>query len=122
MLYQMIFVLHILGALLTGVIGSYALVQLWNKTAENYRKSALMLGGIASFEVLTGTILSVVSPQISAASLCGRIFLYLAIVGVIESVLFSRMNKIALRIPIHHILSPFIASMTLYLAALSRGF
>lgn len=122
MLYQIIFVLHILGGLLTGVIGSYALVQLWNKTAENYRKSALMLGGVASFEILTGTILSVVSTQISAASLCGRIFLYLALVGIIESILFARMHKIALRIPVHQILSPFIASMTLYLAALGHGF
>lgn len=122
MLYEIIFVLHILGALLTGVIGSYAIVQLWNKSSENYRLTALVLGGVASFEILTGTVLSVLSIQISAASLCGRIFLYLALVGIIESILFARMNKIAIRIPVTQIFSPLVASLTLYLTALGHGF
>ena len=122
MAYEITFVLHIIGALATGMVGAYALVALWNHFAEKYRFVAVVLGGLAAFEVLSGTTLSVLSLQISAASLCSRIVLYLSLVFVIEGLLLYRMHRDSLVFPLVATFTPILASLTALFAAVVYGF
>lgn len=121
-MYETVFALHIAGALATGVVGAYSLVALWNGMANKYSLCATILGAFAGFEVLSGTALSVLSLKISAVSLCSRIFLYLGLVAIIETILFIKMKDSPVEFPFTKVLSPIASSLVLLLGALVLGF
>ena len=122
MTYENLLAVHIIGGLATGGAGAYAAVTLWNYWAYSYRLAALILGGLATFEILTGTTLAVFSLRISAASVCERIALYLALVALIEFMLFKRMKKFSLVFPLTQVVAPIVGSLGLLLSALVAGF
>ena len=122
MSYSLFFALHIAGAGATGVVALYSIYMLWNNVASALQMSAIVLGFLAGFQVLTGTILSVISLQISAASICSRVFVYLTVVALVEVMLFSRMKKISIPFPFEATLSPVAGSLALLGSALALGF
>ena len=120
--YESVFLVHIIGACATSLVGAYALVALWNSWNEKYHLAALVLGAFATFEILTGTALALISLHVSAASVCERIALYLGLVALIEFLLFKRMKKISRVFPIAPVVSPILGSLGLLFAALVAGF
>lgn len=122
MLYTAILVSHIAAACATGAVGAYALYALVRGKSGSYRLLALMIAYIAGFEVASGTLLAVISPDVTAAYLASHIALYLGACFVIELLLFVRMRKALPRAPIALAASPVCASLVLFVAALSYGF
>ncbi len=121
MLYTLFLVLHLAGAGATGIAASYTGVVLWKREDASYRMCALILGILATFEILSGVALAVISFKITAPSLCANIILYLSIVAFIETLLFFRMKKISMSFPLTQILSPIAASLMLLIAAIAYG-
>ena len=122
MLYEIILTIHLVGAALTGILASYAGVLLYQNRTSSYRSTSLSLGFLASFEILTGMALAVISTNISAPSLCANIGAYLLVVAVVEALIFTRMKKISMKFPFKEILTPIVASLSFFLAALVGGF
>lgn len=122
MVYDIFLIVHVIGACITGAMAAYASVAMWNGFADKYKLCATILGGLAAFEVFSGTALSILSLQVSAASLCSRIFLYLTIVAVVEVLLFMKMKKGSVVFPLVPALSPVVASLALFSSAIILGF
>ena len=120
-MYSILLVVHIAGACVTAIVGAYAVAMLWRREEGKYSLSASVLGAIAGFEVVTGTLLSVLSLQVTALSLCANIIAYLSIVLFLEAVLFVRMKKISIRFPAGVALSPIVASLLGMAGAIGYG-
>lgn len=122
MIYLLVLALHLGAAALTGVAIVYALQALVCNKSQSYRTAALSLGFIAAFEVLSGTVLAIVSPDLSASALSAHIVEYLGVCLVVESLIFVQMKKISFAFPLQLTLSPVLASCLLFVATLSLGF
>jgi hypothetical protein len=122
MLYISVLVAHIAGACATGLAASFAGVVLFQRTSTLYRPSAFALGILAVFQILSGVVLSIVSIQISAQSLCANIAIYLSVLFCIEAMLFVRMKKASLPFPLVQILSPVVVSLACLGTAIAYGF
>jgi hypothetical protein len=88
MLFATILLLHIAAAIVTGMVSLGALYIAVSSKFEWYRSTALFLAGIAAFEVVTGTILIGLTPNISSAYLQGHIALYLSYCLTVEVLLY----------------------------------
>jgi hypothetical protein len=122
MAYSVLLAIHLLGGALTGIIAAYAAIVMWQKEESSYRRTAIVLGFLGGFEVLTGVILSVVSSQVTSISLCTNIIIYLSIVLFMEVLFFLRMHTISMLFPITKALSPIATSLSFFLAAIAYGF
>ncbi len=122
MLYPTILALHILAACVTIGIGAYAFYALTRSKDATYRTLALALGSVAGFEVISGTTLAVLSLDISAVYLSTHILAYVGVCFFIETLLFVRMRKLFLPFPTQLAASPVLASLTLFVVAISYGF
>ena len=122
MMYSIVLVLHLLTSTVTGLVIVYSLYALWSRADALYRLCALLLGAIAAFEVLSGTALAVLSPTLSASALSIHIFEYLSVCLVAEWLLFARMRKVSLVFPLAAAASPVVASVALFVVAISFGF
>lgn len=122
MMYAIVLGLHLTAAAATGLTIAYALYALARRMDAAYRLSALLLGSVAAFEVLSGTALAVLSPSLSAVALSAHIFEYLGVCLVVEAVLFIRMQKVSLVFPMRLVVSPVLASVALFVAAIHGGF
>lgn len=122
MTYDILLAIHILGACATGVVASYAGIVMWQRREVSYRPTSIVLGVLGGFEVLTGTLLSVVSSQVTSISLCANIIAYLSVVFFVEALLFLKMKKISMSFPIATALSPIATSLSFLLAAIAYGF
>ena len=122
MIYSVLLAFHLIGAGATGLMGAYSIFNIGNGFTQRLKNNALVLGVLAAFEIVTGTVLSVVSLQVSALSICGRVVVYLSFVAIIEVVLFSRMQKVSLKFPAREVVSPVASSLLLLLSAIAYGF
>ncbi len=122
MAYSGILVLHILAAVATMAVIGYGLVALLYKRDAVYKRTVLGLGFIAAFQVFSGTLLAVLSPELSAAALTLHIVAYLGVCLGTEALLFMRMYNLSLAFPLRLAASPVLASVTLFVAAISYGF
>ena len=122
MVYGALLTIHIIGACITGIVAAYAGIIMWQRQETSYRGTAIILGVLGGFEVLTGTLLSVVSSEITSVSLCTNIIIYLSVVFFMESLLFMRMKKISILFPVAQALSPIAAGLALLLTAIAYGF
>ncbi len=121
-MYTAVLVVHILGALVTGVVALAAIVALIARKREWYRTAAVALAFLAAFEVMTGTALAFLSIEVSVASVCANIAVYLALVACIESVMWMRMRRNTEAFPIAQTASPVGVSLGLLLLGLVLGF
>ncbi|MDB5225486.1 MAG: hypothetical protein JWL87_438 [Candidatus Adlerbacteria bacterium] len=120
MLYQAILALHLLATIATLVAIGYALYSVVRKREDSYARAALWLGGIAAFEVLTGTALAVLSPTLLASSLVMHIALYLGVCVGVEALVFARMKQVSRLLPVEVAASPVLASLC-FIVAVSLG-
>ncbi len=122
MTYSIVLGFHLAAAAVTGIVILFAMYSLFREMSAYYRAAALALGFIAAFEVLSGTALAILSPQLSAAALSLHIVEYLGVCAIAESLLFARMQKLSLAFPLRLAASPVLASVALFVAAISFGF
>ncbi len=122
MTYIFFFVLHIAGGCVTLGVAVYAAFGMWRARVEQYRTLAIGLGMLAAFEIVTGALLSIVSIDISAATLCNRIVLYLTFVFCVELMLLVRIKNASLTFPTELALSPIAASLAVFAGVLALGF
>lgn len=122
MIYTAVLSLHIAGAIATAIVGFWALYAVWYMTSGSYRQLALSLGVLAAFETASGTLLSILSAEITAAHVCQQVILYLSLVGIVECLLFARLKRDAAAMPIIQIAGPVSASVGMLFLALVRGF
>ncbi|HVV39249.1 MAG TPA: hypothetical protein VHD31_02885 [Candidatus Paceibacterota bacterium] len=122
MTYVITLGLHLATAALTGAVILYALYAVLRGHVQMYRSIALALAGVAAFEVFSGTVLAITSPDLSATALSLHILEYLGVCAVVEAALFAKMRNIALVYPTRLVLSPVIASVALFALTISLGF
>ena len=122
MFYTSLLTAHIAVACITGVAASYAGIVLWRRDETSYSPSAIVLAFLAGLEIISGTILSIASPKITAVSLCANIVVYLFVVFLVETLLFLRMKKISMAFPLVKTISPSIAGLLLLVGAIAYGF
>ncbi len=93
MAYGIILGLHIGAALATlgGVV--YALYAIVGENRGAYRWLAYAIGTLAVFEVISGTLLAGVSPNVSLLQLTSHIVAYLIVCAAVEVLLYERMRK-----------------------------
>lgn len=120
-MYSAILIVHIAGAVATGIVTLYASGAMLLKRSELYRRLALVLAAVASFEVVTGTALAVLSANVTVASVCGSIALYVAAIACVEVILFMRMNGSGVRFPFAKTIAPVGASIALLLSGVVLG-
>jgi hypothetical protein len=120
--YETVLTVHIALGIATGLVASYAAVALWNHTARAYRATAIGLGFLAALEVLTGTSLSLISPSVTAISVCANILIYLSVVFFFETLLLLRMKAASQPLPIINTISPLASSLLVLLGAVTLGF
>ncbi len=121
-MYTAILTAHLIGAAATGVAALYACVAMIVRHEAMYRRLALVLASIASFEIVSGTALAVMSADLTVASVCGNIALYVAAVACVEVVLCMRMKGSLVRFPFMQTAAPFGVSVALLLSGLVLGF
>ena len=95
MLYTAVLSVHLLTAALTGLIFIYALYVLAFKKINSYYLCTLLVGFIASLEVVTGVGLVEISPTLTAASLSLHMLEYLGVCLFVEILLFTRIKRFA---------------------------
>ena len=122
MTYTAVLAVHIISACVTGAVIFYTLYVLALNKDTLYRICALVLGLIAAFQVLTGTILAILSPELSAAALSVHIVAYLGVCLGVEIPLFVRMKKGSLLFLLGWTASPVLLSTLVFVAAISYGF
>ncbi len=119
-MYDVILTIHLAGAGVTAFIAAGAGAALWHRSATAYRPHAIVLGAIAGFEILTGIVLAIVSPEITALSLCTNIALYLGAIFALEALIFARLRESATAFP-RLALSPIALSLVLFAGAIGVG-
>ena len=93
MLYITLLVLHLSAAAITGAIIAFSFYVMGRSLRGLYRTCALALGTIAAFEVVSGVLLAVASPNLSATSLSAHMALYLGVCLTVETFLYIRMQE-----------------------------
>ncbi len=83
-MYTTLLVLHILGALLTGGICIAALTAIHASNTSWFSPTVArsVLYGLSAWQVISGALLSAVSPSLTALSVCDNLFLYFVILAV----------------------------------------
>lgn len=100
---------HITGALLLGFFIVSALVQIYTNKENTFKKSAITIGFAAGYQLITGSFLALdIQTKSGLFGFCSKIGLYLAIVISIEYLLFYRMQKNAVIMPIRLVLASLI--------------
>lgn len=121
-MYSALLSLHIIGALFSAVLATFAVLVALTGRDGWYKTLSLGIGVLAAFEVSTGTVLAVLSPEVSALSICANVALYIAAAASIQALLFMRMRRITLPFPAFRALSPLGASMVLLATSVVFGF
>lgn len=117
MTYQLVLALHLVGALATAIIALYALYALRINKGELFRKIAITVGGLAAFEILSGTLLAVLSSELTTKMVCNRLAIYLGVVATVEVMIFHAMKKTSTAFPVRTSLSPVTFGMGLFFLA-----
>jgi len=117
-IYQTIVLLHIAGALASGTVGAWSLVTVAKRLSHFFQLQAHLLAALATFEILTGTTLAVLSPQMTAQSLCANIALYLFAVAFLEALLLQRTVG---SVQNTRVLAPVAFSCIVFIVVLSAG-
>lgn len=118
-LYATILALHIAGAFTSLLALLGALVLLVRGTAPTRRTLAAALSWLVAFEVVTGSLLAILSPEVTALSLCDNFALYAGV-----SLLCIGALKYGDAIPLRAIrgMHASLASLALFVGVIAAGF
>lgn len=113
-LYTLFLSAHILGALTTLLLSGLAVFALTKKQSQHYQFSAYALAFAAVFQTLTGAMLAVLSPEITALSLCDNLAFYITPIAVLELMLISRMRSFESTVSVPRIAVPMLGSVAAF--------
>lgn len=122
MAYNFFITLHIVSASMTGILALYVSFVLWQRVSEKYHVSAILLGSLVTFDVLSGIILSILSENVTALSICKNLIVYILVFLFLETLLFVRIKNIPAVFPLKLAVSPIAMSLVLMVFAVSYGF
>ncbi|HYF13087.1 MAG TPA: hypothetical protein VD928_02210 [Candidatus Paceibacterota bacterium] len=122
MFYALILASHISVAVITGIVILFALYAIARGKSHVYRNTALTLALVAALQVISGTLLALLSPDVTAASLSAHIAVYLGVCVIVEALLFIRMRNISLNFPVGLSVFPVMLSVIVFITAIVRGF
>jgi glucose uptake protein GlcU len=94
MLYSIALASHLFAAAVTGVVILFASFAMVRSKREWYRSSALSLGVVAAFEVVSGVVLTVLSTTFTAQDLSSHMALYLGVCLAVETFLYIRTQEV----------------------------
>ncbi len=120
-MYSLLLMLHIAGACATILASVAAGVFMTTHASTRYRSIAIMLAWLATFEIMTGVMLAVFSPTVSAVSVCANIIVYLSVIAGIEFVLFRKMMHSSTRYPAIAAISPVGSALAILFGAVLLG-
>lgn len=120
-LYSSILVAHILGAVGTGLCGATALYLLAQNRAHLFSFSALTLAMFGVFQTLSGALLALVSPSVTALSLCDNLALYIVPLIALELLLALRMRHFGVTVPSRVTFTPIAGSVAVFCALVVVG-
>lgn len=90
----MFLLIHLIGAMATGMMILLSLVSLMQKRTETYKRHALSLAVCGGFQLLSGAVLTAVSLQTGSGTLfCVRLGLYLSAIVLMEYWLYRRSTE-----------------------------
>jgi hypothetical protein len=92
MTYGIVLLIHILLAVTAGALILYILAAVSLNHSSSYTFLAKILAAATSAQIVSGTVLAVMSPTLTAASLSAHIFLFLSICGAVEGLLMYKMR------------------------------
>lgn len=106
-------VAHLEGAAAAAVLTIASFVALYRKTERHYRALTVSLAWSAGFQVISGAVLTLLHLQeTSLLQFCGRIGVYIAVIGFTEAMFYLRMNSSGVRaFPSVQVSLPFAGSM-----------
>lgn len=118
-MYSLVLAVHICGSIALVCVGALSgWVGMFSKK-EWYRGATLALAAATCFEIISGSLLAVLSLETTAREVCEGLVLYGAIIAIIFGVLLWRMKKEELQLPLVAFYPPGISlSFLLCIAAL----
>ena len=104
--------LHLAGAMAAAVLVVASFVAMYRGVGRLYRPVAEWMAWSAGFQVFTGSVLTAQHLQeTTAMQFCGRIAVYISVIGVAEVMLYFRMkNAAGVSFPASKVALPFAGS------------
>ncbi len=122
MLYTCLLIIHIAGAVVTGVAAFYTGIVLWRRTSSLYETCSLTLSSLAVFQILYWRHTLDRFRSDYRAILVYRYRTVFAYVALYRDASFRQDEKILMPFPLARTPSPILASLAILLAAISYGF
>jgi hypothetical protein len=98
----------------TFVFGGYTLKVLFKNEASLLSFCAVTLAGLAVFQTVSGALLAILSPSVTALSLCDNLALYLTPLIALELLIASRMNRAGIPLPFSKTIAPVMGSVVAF--------
>jgi hypothetical protein len=90
---QILLLLHLLGAVSVGILIIAAGFALVTRKSHFYKSFALLIALGAGFQLVSGSLFAIsVQSNESLLAFCSKIGIYLTVIGIIEALLFSRLQ------------------------------
>lgn len=103
--------MHIVGAGVVGLALIYTLFLLTKKYQKHYKSTAITLSALTSFQLITGSVMSLLHPM-TIQRFCVNISIYLAIIVVAEYCLLIQSKKTNYNFPLIPVVSLFLFGIT----------
>lgn len=92
--YQLFLLAHLTGALVLGILILKTVIVLVSKTSSKYNNLAWKIGLGSGYQLVTGSLLEMSAHRPdSLLVFCSKIGLYLAVVLIIEGLLFIQIRR-----------------------------
>ena len=92
-MHTTLLILHIVGAVMTAIAAFGAVFVLYRQLETKYRASVFTLAFFVVFQLTSGTVLYLLSPDMSIFVLCRNFALYLTIPITLEVILFMKIKR-----------------------------
>ena len=88
--------IHLIGAIATFLFIFLGAMSLFKNQTEKFSFYAKSIGILGGYDLISGSILTIVSSNQSALVFCGRIAFYISLIAVTEMVFYFKMKGISL--------------------------
>ncbi len=113
--------IHLLGAMYLGGYILYALMQVFQDNSEMIGKSIQSIAASSTFQIITGSILALLSSNYSFTQYCRNIGIYIVVVTAVELLLVLKLKTSSdERLPYRHILTTGFMSILVMLFTVSH--
>ncbi len=122
MAYGITLLLHIALAMFTGALVLYILSAISLKHQSSYSLLAQLLAAVMGMQIVSGTVLAILSPTLTAAALSFHVIVYLSICSAVECLLLVKMGKEHQLFPAFRVAAPACLSVFMFGLVVVLGF